>query len=324
MFCVKCGNSLPDGDSFCGKCGAAQGSGVPTSGTPTAAAVQPAKLSVPPPKPTTMARDITIVVCLILSVMAMAMFHGFAAFLAICSVWFGAFFLRSKSSAKAKLIFVGSALAVVLVTNGIEGWQAEREAKQRVEQAKLDAKRQKEAIAAEAQAKAQQAEKAKQEFAAMTPEQHLAKAKEIMVPYSAGPLTIAEGNRHLAAIPTNSTVAREAAAFKRQFEVEKKKYEAQAARDAKIRTEQQRKIQIALREAVTKKMEESMLDEGYNCDITATGPDKTTLRIKYVLASKVFAHHLSKNGEFFEQARQMGFKKVYLTDGYNFGWEWTL
>jgi leucyl-tRNA synthetase len=79
-----------------------------------------------------------------------------------------------------------------------------------------------------------------------------------------------------------------------------------------------------IRDALAKSIENEMLDKGFNVDVSATGPDHTTLHLKYIFVSKVFAHQLSENGEFFEQLRAAGFKKLICTDGYDETWTWKL
>jgi hypothetical protein len=314
MFCAKCGNSLPGSDAFCTRCGAAVvGPAVSSAAAAVRQAPQPAQLHVPPPPSSNAGRNLTIVSCVVLSIFPIALLHGFAAFLAICLIWLSALIVRSKSSPNAKVIFVGSAFAIVLFANVLEGWLDERDRARAIESQKAQA-----ANAAKA------VEKAKEDFDSMSPADHLAKARGLLNPATAGPITIAEGMRHLRAVPPRSDVAADAAAFKKQFEIEKRKHDLQAEKDAKALAAAQRTLQIALRDAAAKKMEETFLDGGYNVDVNATGADHTTLRIKYVLASKVFVHQMEKVPDFFENARKLGFKKVVLTDGYDSSWTWTL
>jgi hypothetical protein len=318
MFCSKCGSPLLQGDPFCGKCGAAVSSTtVTSSGAAVQTAQSPAILTVPPPKPSTMGRDTTIIACLVVSVFAIVLFHGFAAFLAVCSIGISGFLLRSKTtSAKPKLIFAGSALILVLVVNGFEGWQETRDKARLVQIEKERAAR-----AAEDSRKAQEA------FEAMSSSEHLAKVKSSFIP-PATPAQIAEGLKHLQAIPANTTEATEGAAFKKQFDVARKAQDEKSRKAWELSIKQQAAreapVKRALRDALAKTLEDKMLDEGYNVTVTAIGQEHTTLHLKWILVSKVLAHKLSQDGEFFENARSLGFKRIEITDGYDETWYWTL
>jgi hypothetical protein len=59
-------------------------------------------------------------------------------------------------------------------------------------------------------------------------------------------------------------------------------------------------------------------------EVTIAARAATTIRMKWVLASRVTAHQFSKNGEFFQNLRNLGFRRLELTDGYDFNWYWDL
>jgi hypothetical protein len=67
-----------------------------------------------------------------------------------------------------------------------------------------------------------------------------------------------------------------------------------------------------------------MLDQGYNCDVHAIGSKHTTLQMKWALVSKVMAHQMSRRSDIFDTARQLGFKRIELTDGFDETWVWNL
>jgi len=67
-----------------------------------------------------------------------------------------------------------------------------------------------------------------------------------------------------------------------------------------------------------------MLDAGLDVDVKAIGPKHTTLRVKWVLVSKVVAHQLTKQSDFFQSARELGFRRIEMTDGYDETWSWKL
>jgi hypothetical protein len=71
-------------------------------------------------------------------------------------------------------------------------------------------------------------------------------------------------------------------------------------------------------------VENEMLDQGWNFDVTTLGTQHTTLQMKWALASKAVAHQLTENTEMFDTARQLGFKRMELTDGFDQTWTWKL
>jgi hypothetical protein len=71
-------------------------------------------------------------------------------------------------------------------------------------------------------------------------------------------------------------------------------------------------------------VEGQMLDKGFNFDVVAVGAGHTTLQMKWALASKVVMHQISENEQMFETARQLGFKRMELTDGFDSEWSWKL
>jgi hypothetical protein len=73
-----------------------------------------------------------------------------------------------------------------------------------------------------------------------------------------------------------------------------------------------------------KKASRTILDSGRNVDVTAEGPNHTTLRFKWIFVDKVFAHDFSKRTEVFDTARKEGFKKIVATDGFDETWTWKL
>ena len=61
-------------------------------------------------------------------------------------------------------------------------------------------------------------------------------------------------------------------------------------------------------------MDQSLIDKGIESTTTATGPGFTTLQITYALAGRVMANEFQKNFDF-DRLKQLGFKKVVLTNG---------
>lgn len=81
---------------------------------------------------------------------------------------------------------------------------------------------------------------------------------------------------------------------------------------------------LVARRQFAKDYEYSLLEEGINATVTLHGSNYTTLKLKWILVSKVVAHEMGKNTEFFQTLRGLGFKKFILSDGYYESWYWNL
>jgi hypothetical protein len=80
-----------------------------------------------------------------------------------------------------------------------------------------------------------------------------------------------------------------------------------------------------VRRAYAKIFENGMLAKGINVDADAIGPHHTTLRLKYVLASKVDAYQITNEQQAMLQIfKTLGFKKFVVSDGYQHSWTWNL
>jgi len=75
--------------------------------------------------------------------------------------------------------------------------------------------------------------------------------------------------------------------------------------------------------AYAESLEENFLDEGLDIYVSVHGPENTTLRLKWVLASRVTAHQLRTQDNFLTW-RSLGFKRVELRDGYDYSVYWDL
>lgn len=71
-------------------------------------------------------------------------------------------------------------------------------------------------------------------------------------------------------------------------------------------------------------VENQFLDRGYDVTVKVEGKDATVLKIRWILVSRVLVHHISKDQQLIKTWRDMGFKKVLLTDGYRSHWEISL
>jgi len=94
---------------------------------------------------------------------------------------------------------------------------------------------------------------------------------------------------------------------------------AQVAKDAA----EQKKKDSEARRLYAQLLEKQFIERRMNTDVTTSGRENTTLRIKWVLTSKVTANDLQKSGVI-EQARAAGFKRVEMTDGYDETFYWDL
>jgi hypothetical protein len=81
---------------------------------------------------------------------------------------------------------------------------------------------------------------------------------------------------------------------------------------------------VQLRQEYARTIETQLLDKGLDVTANTYGPKHTTLRLRYVLAGRVFVHQLGKNEEMFRTLREFGFRKLVVTDGYDFTATWDL
>jgi hypothetical protein len=298
---------------FCTECGRA----APVAVSASDAAVQPAIKKAPASSPLESATNVLIVICIVLSGISIATFHGYAAALAVACIVIGGLTVFSKRiTSRKKFYALAIAIVGILVINTIEGWQ-ERKQEQR----------QAEVAAQQVAQSALEQQKKEEAFKALSPAEHLEHAKSLLS-VNAPPASVAEASKHLAAIAPNSVEAAEGAKFKREYDIAKRR---QAEVVAKVQAAAARKraadaavVNRILRDVMAKTIENKMLDQGYNVDVKAIGDDHTTLHIEWILVSKVLAHQMSKQGDFFEEARKAGFKKVEISDGYDESWYWNL
>lgn len=160
----------------------------------------------------------------------------------------------------------------------------------------------------------------KRTFELMSSAEHLVQVKKLLQP-DAPESVLEEADKHIQAIPASSPEAHAAAAIRAKFMAESEK---KAAEFAKQTAKENAATAEAARVAFAKTVETQMLDEGWDFDVTAIGSTHTILRMKWVLADNVAAHQISNQNAIFDTARQLGFKKMELTDGYDKTWTWTL
>jgi hypothetical protein len=75
------------------------------------------------------------------------------------------------------------------------------------------------------------------------------------------------------------------------------------------------------RQKAAERLDRVFLDSGINVEsVKATGPQKTTLRIRYVLTSRVFAHKFINNENLILRLRSAGFEKIIFDDTHGETW----
>src|SRR5262249_47150382 len=130
-------------------------------------------------------------------------------------------------------------------------------------------------------------------FTDMTSAQHLAAAQQAWKP-DATVDQLDDALHHLKAIPPSAIESTKAKAIEQKIIVLKSKRQQEAANakaaEARNTALAEAKVKRVLRDQMAKDIENSMLDEGYNVDVSALGNDHTLLRLKWALVSKAMAH----------------------------------
>jgi hypothetical protein len=83
-------------------------------------------------------------------------------------------------------------------------------------------------------------------------------------------------------------------------------------------------LQAELRRQFATSYERQLLDGNMDATVTTAGANATTLRVKWILVSRVLAYKMSQQPDFFDSLRKMGFKRFEITDGYDDSWYWDL
>ncbi|HVP43271.1 MAG TPA: zinc ribbon domain-containing protein [Terriglobales bacterium] len=317
-FCTSCGQHMSADARFCPACGASLPGQSP----------QPSAEGVGAPTQISSGGQAKFIAALVLAIVAAVLLKGWAALAGFLAV-FGFFYVvpRLKIPPRKKLMVVGAVVGIVLVVEVVEVVISDFE--ERAAQRQADVQKNADAKVAQERARkaAEEQAAAQQRFNAMTPAEHLAEAKKLLQP-GAIPQSESQGFLHIGAIPAGAFEAHTAADIKSRFLVEKQKRAAEAARQSKIKAAEAERAKAATDEAAriafAKIVENQMLDEGWNMDVTAIGAKHTTLRMKWALVSKVMAHQMSQKSDIFDTARQLGFKRLELTDGFDETWTWNL
>lgn len=309
MYCSGCGFILSTQQGFCPKCGKA-----------ITVAAFPAT---PPPQRTTSgeerlwnARLWVGIGCVVLAIVITSNLQDVAGWIGIISsVIFAVGWSIRAIQFRHKIAFVILSVAIVAGVQWIEVVQAQKRAA--THQAILN--RIAEQRESSSRLRMRQEEDA---FNKMTPAQHLGVAKEDLKPKTTED-RIAEGMKHLQAV-NGTPLEAQGIALRKHYEAQKTQAEKAAAVEAAIsikkanaENEQQ---EILARDAMAKTIENGMLSEGYDVDVNAIGAKHTTLRIRFILVNKAFAYQTAHSPDIINSARDAGFKKLVLTDGYDEQW----
>jgi hypothetical protein len=80
----------------------------------------------------------------------------------------------------------------------------------------------------------------------------------------------------------------------------------------------------AARQRFAEEYEKKMLTKGMDFTVRATGPQRRTLDMKWILVSRPLAYQLSQDQEVVENLQQMGFRRVIIGDGHDERYSFTI
>ncbi len=157
-------------------------------------------------------------------------------------------------------------------------------------------------------------------FAAMTPAEHLAAAREKVADTTQnGVAGMDEATRHLVAIP-HGTVERHAAdALAREINrrIQRAHETEERARAAQGRAQLAEARQH--RETYANGLDQNFIRRGIEVDnVRVAGPDGTTLRIRYALCGRVFVDRFVRGNR--EELVGMGFRRVECNSSFENAW----
>lgn len=66
--------------------------------------------------------------------------------------------------------------------------------------------------------------------------------------------------------------------------------------------------------------ERQLLDQGMDVYVSALGKSRQTLKVKWILVSRPLVYKMINDPNFVSKLREMGFKKLVMTDGYDDTW----
>lgn len=109
-----------------------------------------------------------------------------------------------------------------------------------------------------------------------------------------------------------------------QAKERKPKPESEADKKARERFESL--VRQSVRRAYAQSTQEKLWRSGIECKVQTRGPHETTLYLQYALAGDSFRFQFGEGfvGPYTAELREMGFTKVEVSDGFSYGWVWTL
>ena len=304
---MKCGSPVIKETLFCPNCG-----------NKTASRTTPTNLTSGLLQKGRNDRGFVFLLCVITFLLAFVALNGLAilvSFLCVILFYFG--WDSRRIGIQTKFLFFVSAIFLVLATQYIEAHIKSREAESAASNKKVEQDNQlvkKEAIA----------RLVNEKFDALSQAEHLQIAQNLLHA-GAAKENVDLGFHHLDALGTTN---KEASRLRSQFKTTQADVDRIAALSAAKRKKEEAaeeaKLNEVIRVAMAKTIENTMLDEGFNMDVSAIGPHHTILKLRYVFVSKVFAHQFSKKSQIFDSARKAGFVKIVATGGYDENWTWNL
>ncbi|UYO40900.1 hypothetical protein KQX62_06235 [Rhodopseudomonas palustris] len=149
-------------------------------------------------------------------------------------------------------------------------------------------------------------------------------AKSNKKAFPPGPAYVDKVDRAIGEIPLDWPMAKEAEALVLRLRVERpaieKAYQAAEKHRAEQATLAREKNLLEKRRNAAKVMETTFLDGGSDVYVSAEGKEFRTLRIRYILMSRPLVYKIQKNDVMLNNWRDLGFREVILTDGYNSVW----
>jgi len=93
---------------------------------------------------------------------------------------------------------------------------------------------------------------------------------------------------------------------------------------AAIEKAEKEKASASARKNYASSLREHFLDDGLDISVWVSGTNNKNLHLRYALFNAVWTHNFQK-GDLIDEIKSQGFKRVYLTDGYDysvyFNWE---
>lgn len=306
MYCTRCGAFVGQGSGFCARCG------TPAMGDAPGPAIGGADAS----ERLFRARLLVAVAWIILIPLLIINLHAAAAGTGI--ILAGIFTLVwSVKIIPSRYKFLLVPVSLVIVA-GIQWAETSAAARRYM---RLEAEN-KQIAAQSAEAARLKVQQEQQAFDRMTPSEHLA-AEERDLVSNAPEDAVADGMRQMNALQSTPIADRAKAVFAQyqaaQAAEERRFQAAEAAGERKAAAESRKEAEQG-RILVARTLENSMLAQGYDMEISAIGPGHTTLRIKYVLADRPFAYQTANSREITGTARDAGFKRILLYDGFDESW----